>query len=203
MRHIKTGLICITLVFLVGCTTQQGPAATTSSSAPQTETGLPPPGTDDAAGPSRPVTATEKKLASAVTTPLSDLNIVRASIPSILKKAQEGAYALPTDHSCKALAQEIEELDSVLGADIDAPSTDKTPSLIERGTEATGDVAVNAVRRTTESIIPFRGWIRKLSGAERYAREVSASITAGSLRRSFLKGLRQAYGCPAAVTSTK
>jgi hypothetical protein len=56
-------------------------------------------------------------------------------------------------------------------------------------------VAVAAVRRTAEGIIPFRGWVRKLTGAERYARDVSASITAGSLRRSYLKGMRQASGC--------
>jgi hypothetical protein len=41
--------------------------------------------------------------------------------------------------------------------------------------------------------------VRKLSGAERYSREVAAAIAAGTIRRAFLKGMRQAAGCPAAA----
>lgn len=48
-----------------------------------------------------------------------------------------------------------------------------------------------------EGIVPFRGWVRKLSGAERYAKEVAAAITAGTIRRAYLKGLGQAAGCAA------
>ena len=38
-------------------------------------------------------------------------------------------------------------------------------------------------------VIPFRGWIRKLSGAERHDKYVQAAITAGAVRRAYLKGL--------------
>lgn len=43
----------------------------------------------------------------------------------------------------------------------------------------------------------MRSWVRKLTGAEKYAREVEASIAAGTIRRSYLKGLGQAAGCEA------
>ena len=192
MRPFQFGLVSLLLVWISACANNPNPSA-----APRiTEDGP----ASEAAGSNPSATANEKKFASAVTAPLNDLNMVRAPIPAILKRAQEGAYALPADNSCAALSHEIDELDSALGADIDTPSTDKNPSLIERGTDASGDMAAGAVRRTTEGIIPFRGWIRKLSGAERYAREVSASITAGSLRRSFLKGVRQAKGCTTTAT---
>ena len=85
----------------------------------------------------------------------------------------------------------------MLGADLDTPSTDRNPSLIERGGHAAGEAAVGALRSTTESVIPFRGWVRKLTGAERYSREVAAAIAAGSVRRSYLKGVGQARGCAA------
>jgi hypothetical protein len=46
----------------------------------------------------------------------------------------------------------------------------------------------------------FRGWVRKLSGAERYSKQVAAAIAAGSIRRAFLKGLGQAAACPVPAT---
>ena len=68
---------------------------------------------------------------------------------------------------------------------------------------AVGNAAVGALQKTVEGAIPFRGWVRKLTGAERYSRKVAAAITAGSIRRAFLKGVAAADGCvwklPAAV----
>ena len=64
--------------------------------------------------------------------------------------------------------------------------------LLERGADAAG----NALQRTAEGVVPFRGWVRKLSGAERYSRQVAAAIAAGTVRRAFFKGLGQAQGCP-------
>lgn len=150
-------------------------------------------GTQQAASPAKP--GTETKFTQAATTPLSDLNIVRAPVPAVLWSAQKAPYAVPADASCSALAAEVQLLDAALGADLDTPVTDANPSLIDRGTSAAEDAAVGAVRRTTEGVIPFRGWVRKLTGAERYAKEVSAAIAAGTIRRAYLKGLGQAGGC--------
>lgn len=133
------------------------------------------------------------KVAGAATTPLSDLNVVRADIPDVLKAASAAPYAPPADGSCAGLAAGIRALDEVLGPDLDAPHSPSNPSLLDRGEDA----ATGALQRTAEGVIPFRGWVRKLSGAERYARQVNAAITAGGVRRGYLRGLAAAKACPA------
>lgn len=134
------------------------------------------------------------KVATAATTPLSDLNIVRAEIPEVLKAAAAVPYAMPADASCAGLAAGIRALDEVLGPDLDAPHTAGNTGLLDRGEDA----ATGALQRTAEGVIPFRGWVRKLTGAERYARQVSAAITAGGVRRGYLRGLAAAKACVAA-----
>ncbi|HEY1393667.1 MAG TPA: hypothetical protein VFV25_09840 [Methylibium sp.] len=141
--------------------------------------------------------STTSQVGQAVTTPLADLNLVKAEIPPVLIAAKKGPYGPPADRSCAALGAEIQALDAVLGADLDQPPTPTRPSLIERGTDTAGDAAVGAVRGFAEGVVPFRGWVRKLTGAERYSKEVSAAIAAGGIRRAFLKGLGAAAGCPA------
>lgn len=150
----------------------------------------------DASAPSaEPPNKTATQVGQAVTTPFSDLNLVRAQIPPVLAAAQKGPYALPTERSCAALASEVQSLDAVLGPDLDTPATAANPGLVERGTGAVGDAAVGALRGAAEGVIPFRGWVRKLSGAERYSKDVAAAIAAGTIRRAYLKGLGQAAGC--------
>ena len=145
----------------------------------------------------------DTRLTQAAVAPLNDLNLVKDKIPPLLQTAQKAPYALPADRSCPALAADVQALDAVLGPDLDAPRSDDDPSLLEQGTGAAGDAAIGAVRNTTEGVIPFRGWVRKLTGAERHAREVSSAIAAGTVRRAYLKGLGQAAGCraPAAPKS--
>jgi hypothetical protein len=94
-----------------------------------------------------------------------------------------------------ALTREIRQLDEALGPDLDAPTTEGNRGLMERGSDLAEVEAVGALRRTTESLIPFRSWVRKLSGADRYARHLAAAINAGVVRRAFLKGLRVAQRC--------
>lgn len=142
-------------------------------------------------------TKTNAQITQAAATPFSDLNLVRADIPPVLALSQKTPYAVPPDHSCPALASEVRSLDAALGADLDTPATENNPSLIDRGSNAVSDAAGNALKGAAESVIPFRGWVRKLSGAERYSKDVAAAIAAGTIRRAFLKGLGQATGCQA------
>jgi len=135
-------------------------------------------------------------MSDAATTPLSDLNLVHASIPAVLVDAQKRPYVAPADQSCTALAAEVRALDEVLGPDLDAPASASNPGLIERGSTAVGDAAVGAVRGAAQGVVPFRGWVRKLTGAERYSKEVAAAIAAGTVRRAFLKGVAVTRGCP-------
>jgi hypothetical protein len=45
------------------------------------------------------------------------------------------------------------------------------------------------------SLIPFRGVIREISGANAHDRALREAVIAGVARRSFLKGIGQARGC--------
>jgi hypothetical protein len=135
------------------------------------------------------------QITSAATTPLRDLNLVNAPIPEVLRDAQKAPYAAPADTACPALAAQVRALDEVLGPDLDTPPSDTNPGLIERTGSAVGEAATGALRRTAEGAIPFRGWVRKLSGAERYTKQVEAAIAAGTVRRAFLKGLAVAKAC--------
>jgi len=138
---------------------------------------------------------TPQQIGEAVTAPLKDLNLIKAAIPAPLRSAQKNPYAIPADTSCTALTREISDLNEVLGADLDAPASDKNESLLTRINVV--DESVSAIRKTTEGAVPFRNWVRKLSGAERKSKAVAAAITAGSIRRAYLKGIGQANKCQA------
>lgn len=145
------------------------------------------------AGPDKVAKETE----NAVAAPFADLNLVRAEIPPVLAAAAKGPYAQPLEWGCAAFAAEIAELDAALGADLDTPVTSANPSLIERGVNLATDAAVRQVRSVTAVVVPYRNWVRRLSGAERYSKEVSAAIAAGTIRRAYLKGLGRAENCQA------
>lgn len=131
------------------------------------------------------------KLANAATTPLNDLNLVSAPIPEVLSSAQKAPYSMAPSATCASLVDEVGALDEVLGPDLDTAATDANPSLIERGSSA----AVGAIQKSAEGVVPFRGWVRKLSGAERYSRQVAAAIAAGTARRAYLKGVSAGRNC--------
>ena len=154
-------------------------------------TSTPPGSSDGEAGKA----SADKRVTDAAVTPLSDLNLVRAKIPPALVSAKQNPYLIPTDPACATLLAEVQALNVALGPDLDAPSSDADPSLIERGGDAAGNAAVGALRNTAEGVVPFRGWVRKLTGAERHSREVAAAIAAGGVRRAYLKGIAQARAC--------
>jgi len=131
----------------------------------------------------------------AATTPFNDLNLVQAPIPPVLVEAQRRPYGIPFDVSCISLATQVMALDEVLGPDLDAPATAADPGLIERGATLVTDQAVGTIRGAAEGVVPYRKWVRKLSGAERYSKDVAAAIAAGTVRRAFLKGQSTARSC--------
>ena len=136
-----------------------------------------------------------EQLGGAITAPLNDLNIIHTEIPKILRDAQKNPYTLPTEQTCPALASQIKSLDEVLGVDLDTPASPKNPGLVERSVDTISDASVSALKRTTEAVVPFRNWVRKLSGAERNSKAVASAIAAGGIRRAYLKGIGQARHC--------
>jgi hypothetical protein len=138
---------------------------------------------------------TATRVGAAAATPLADLNVTREDVPDVLLAALKNPYQLPASQNCVALSLEIRALDEVLGADLDTAVSPTDPSLMHRASSLAQDQAVGALQRPAEGLIPFRGWVRKLSGAERHSKHVSVCIAAGSVRRAFLKGFAAAQNC--------
>jgi hypothetical protein len=140
--------------------------------------------------------ANQESVRGAVSAPLRDLNVLRTKIPPALLEAVADPYARPPDMTtCRQLIAMVRPLDDALGADFDMPSVDEDDLLV-KGREA----ALGAVAGLTTDAIPFRGWVRKLTGAERHDQLVQASIAAGAVRRAYLKGLGESRGCPPPAT---
>ena len=137
----------------------------------------------------------DTQIVGAVTSPLTDFNLMRDEIPPSLIAALKGPYLLPIDKSCDVISIEVTALDLAIGPDLDAPAIPTDTDLFDRGSTELSNAAVGALRRTVEGAIPFRSWIRKFSGAEKHSKEVTTAVAAGIVRRSFLKGLGQASGC--------
>lgn len=134
-------------------------------------------------------------LGDAVASPLYDINVLRTKIPEVLLDAMDAPYSLPSPVTCPEIAAQVRPLDEVLGPDLDAAPSLDNPSLIERGESAARGAGVAAVRGAAQSVIPMRGWVRRLTGAESHDRLVVEAITAGAIRRGYLKGLGKARNC--------
>jgi hypothetical protein len=116
-------------------------------------------------------------------------------IPQVLRDAQKQPYAPAGDGSCAAILSQIAALDGALGPDLDAPVSANNPGMIERGEGVGGNFVTDTLRNSAEGAIPYGGWLRKLSGADQSAKNAQAAITAGAVRRGFLKGMKQSQSC--------
>lgn len=133
----------------------------------------------------KPITARDPDMMDVAKTPITDLNVGRdGEIPALLISAGAAPYTLAGLGKCRQIAGAIQELDEVLGPDIDLPSE-------ERDRISAGRVG----KWVVASFIPFRGLIREVSGANAQDRKVNAAIQAGLTRRGFLKGVGAAKGC--------
>lgn len=117
-------------------------------------------------------------------TPLEDFNIDSDDLPEVLIEAAQDPYASDDLPTCNAIVAQIARLDQVLGNDFDLARD-------EDGGISTGRVAQSVVG----SFIPFRGLVREVSGANDRRRQFNLAVTAGMVRRGFLKGLGQQRGC--------
>jgi hypothetical protein len=166
----------------------------TTGKAPPTKAGSTP------AAPSDPVRTSDQvkrnSVEGAVTAPLRDLNMVRTDIPEVLRNALANPYAKPPARwRCPELAALVTPLDEALGPDIDRlPPGDE--NLMDRGKST----ALGAAADLASGAIPFRGVVRRISGAESHDKLVQSAIIAGNVRRAYLKGLGEARGCPAPAT---
>lgn len=148
-----------------------------------------------AAAADRGTTQVDEGFRGAVTAPLEDLNLKQAQIPDVLVRALADPYEARELIGCEAIAAEIGRLDAVLGPDLDeAPAPDERTRMQKLGAQAKA-AAVAEVRGETQDLLPFRGWVRKLSGADRHRKAVEAAIKAGGVRRGYLKGVGMNMNC--------
>lgn len=135
-------------------------------------------------GAAKPLTDREPGAVDIAATPITDLNLRKDEIPQLLIDAQTKPYHLGGLGRCSQLAAEIGEFDAILGDDIDLPQT------------PTQRVSAGRIGQyVVGSFIPFRGLIREVSGAADQRRRLTAAISAGLMRRAFLKGIGQERGC--------
>ena len=121
-----------------------------------------------------------------VTQPLQDANIKQKRIPEVLELARDGPYETTGLNKCPSLNRAIADLTAVLGADFDTPDERK----VNRGQQA-----ANVGKGVVQSLIPFRGVIREVTGAAGAQRKYDAAVDAGIARRGFLRGMARARGC--------
>jgi hypothetical protein len=141
---------------------------------------------------------TTEDLGNALATPLRDINLVHDEIPAVLKEAAKAPYARPEPMSCARITALLLPLNGALGPDIDQLKVD-TESLGDLG----GDAILDAIADFAASAIPYRGWVRKLSGADAEQKRMRAAVAAGEVRRAYLKGLGEQLGCPPPATPNR
>ena len=123
-----------------------------------------------------------------VLSPLSDVNLRKKAIPPVLLAAVDNPYAMSGLKSCSSFGAAITELDGSLGDDFDVVQ-EKTRD------EKRGNGAGSLAKAVIGGLIPFRGVIREVSGANGQQRSWDRALYAGSVRRAFLKGIGQTKGC--------
>lgn len=132
----------------------------------------------------------------AMTQPLRDFGLIRPTIPPELARIVD-PYAPPMGPGCEWLNYELAGLAAVLGDD-GSRSAERRRS----GTEVVSDAADSAVRGAVSDLIPARGLVRQLSGAEAADRELARAMERGRVRRAYLMGLSHAEDCGAPPTAT-
>lgn len=119
--------------------------------------------------------------------PARDVGATERKIPAILQDAIDAPYKLDGVNTCPVLATNIAALNNELGNDLDEKQ--KKGGTVGKYAEAGGKFVVN-------TIIPFRGLVREVSGAAAADRRLEAAKQAGIARRGFLRGVQATRKCP-------
>ncbi len=143
--------------------------------------------------PAPPPPAQSPTLRDAARTPLKDLNLDRKDIPDALVRASENPYDESGTQTCAGISEQLAWLNTALGPDYDQAQPETDASIAGKLKPGAAAVAKMGV----ESLIPFRGAVRAVSGATAHDRQVEQAADAGGARRGFLRGLAAQKGCDA------
>jgi hypothetical protein len=125
-----------------------------------------------------------KQAGQVVSQPARDVGIAKTKTPPLLIEASENPYSMSGAATCGQIATSIRNLSAVIGPDYTSTAAPKKQSIAKAG----GQAVVN-------SLMPFRGIVREVSGAAPAERRYEAAVTAGFARRGFLRGLQRARNC--------
>lgn len=137
---------------------------------------------------------TRAGLADAAMAPLEDLNLKQTPIPDALS-GWSAPYVPADAMTCGQIIQRLQELDHALGNDWDTPSPDERLRS-ERWADGAASTTLDVVSDEARGLIPFRGVVRRASGAHGYDKRYRKSFEIGAQQRSFLKGVGLAKNCP-------
>jgi hypothetical protein len=135
----------------------------------------------------KPATQDQKNIGSVAAAPLKDLGLVRPEAPRQLADIAYPYDLVRLTSGCAQISYEIGSLDALLGQEFyTAPS-----GVSDRA----GQAAMGAAEGAASGLIPFRGVVRTVTGANRAQANVEHAIEMGVLRRAFLRGYGAAQGC--------
>ena len=123
--------------------------------------------------------------------PAKDVGVAKTRIPPALVAASADPYSVKGIKTCKNIAAAFHAMTDVLGPDFKAGET-KKENRAGKLAEAGGQTVVN-------SLIPFRGLVREVTGAAPAQRRLNRALDAGYARRGFLRGLYTARKCKSPV----
>ena len=139
---------------------------------------------------------TRRGVTDAAYSPLRDVNLIRPEIPIVLRNLHY-PYSTATLTDCAAVTREIGNLDAVLGPESYQPGPNR--NIWDRSGDFVEEQAIEAVQGTAQDLIPFRSWVRRISGASRAEREALRAVANGQQRRTFLRGYGASLGCPSMI----
>ncbi|MGH6951194.1 MAG: hypothetical protein ACREH4_09990 [Vitreimonas sp.] len=139
---------------------------------------------------------TRRGVTDAAYIPLRDVNLIRPEIPLVLRNLQY-PYSTGTLVDCTAVIRELGQLDAVLGPESYQPGPSR--NIWDRSGDFVEEQAIEAARDTAEDLIPFRSWVRRISGANRAERQALRAVANGQQRRTFLRGYGASLGCPGVI----
>lgn len=124
----------------------------------------------------------------AVVQPAKDVNLHKDKIPARLLEIQQAPYDLTNLEGCRAITAEIASLRPILGPDV---NEDPKISKAEKRERSVSRIAGGFLG----GLIPFRGVLREVTGANAQRRKYRSAYAAGFARRSFLKGIAFSQNC--------
>jgi hypothetical protein len=106
-----------------------------------------------------------------------------AEVPQYLKDVKADPYKAPAAPACQSVPAEIQQINDLIGPDLDAAADNKDKSLVARG------------EGVARSLVPYRGVVRFVTGANKKDDELREAIMAGYARRGFLRGVELNLKC--------